>query len=308
MRDTDFKALQERFPPDEIEWRLQQSGEKNGRIWAICVPYVTNRAIQARLDEVAGPENWKNEFRPGPGGGVMCGISVRVGAEWVTKWDGAENTDVEGVKGGLSAAMKRSAVQWGVGRYLYALDESFATISDGGRFRGKLPEKAGGRSFRWDPPRLPDWAVPAAGQPAPAAAGTAERTQPRDRKRKAEAPQPGAAAARMRSQTATAAAGAADAIARPGELPAASPVVLAPAGRQVAEYADDALEAMVEFVRQVGPQVEDAAEIRIDRRVRNLKEFVRENWPAIKEEPRIARAVVQAIETATGRPFGERAA
>ena len=300
MRDTDFKALQERFPPEEIEWRLQQSGEKNGRIWAICVPYVTNRAIQARLDEVAGPENWKNEFRPGPGGGVMCGISVRVGAEWVTKWDGAENTDVEGVKGGLSAAMKRAAVQWGIGRYLYALDESFATISEGGRFRGKLPDKAGGRTFRWDPPRLPEWAVPgAAAKPAAAAASGAERTS-RDRKRKAEAP---VATAGNRSPAATTGAG----VAAGGELPAASPVVLA-AGRQVAEYADDALDAMVEFVRQVGPQVEDAAEIRIDRRVRNLKEFVRENWPAIKEEPRIARAVVQAIETATGQPFGQRAA
>jgi hypothetical protein len=297
MTETDFKALQERFPPGEIEWRLQQSGEKNGRIWAICVPYVTNRAIQARLDEVVGPENWKNEFRPGPGGGVMCGISVRVGTEWVTKWDGAENTDVEGVKGGLSAAMKRSAVQWGIGRYLYALDESFATISEGGRFRGKLPEKAGGRSFRWDPPRLPDWAVPSAA--ASGAAPAAERSS--TRKRKGDTPQAAASGARSLSATTGTGAGKQD------DGPTTSPVVLS-AGRQVAEYADDALEAMVEFVRQVGPQVEDAAEIRIDRRVRNLKEFVRENWPAIKEEPRIARAVVEAIETATGQPFGQRAA
>jgi hypothetical protein len=267
MNELDFKALQERFHPDEIEWRLQQAGERNGRIWAICVPYVTNRAIQARLDEVVGPENWKNEFRPGPGGGVMCGISVRVGEEWVTKWDGAENTDLEGVKGGLSGAMKRSAVQWGVGRYLYALDESFATIGDGGKFRGKLPEKAGGRTFRWDPPRLPEWAIPtSAGQGA------------------ATAPAPGAARTRAEKRRDEAKA-----------APAAEPT-------------PDELEAMVEFVRQVGPQVEDAAQIRIDRKVRNLKEFVRENWPAIKEEPRIARAVVQAIETATGRPFSDRAA
>ena len=284
MKDVDFKALQERFAAGEIEWRLQQSGERNGRIWAICVPYVTNRAIQSRLDEVVGPESWKNEFRPGPGGGVMCGISVRIGTEWVTKWDGAENTDVEGVKGGLSGAMKRSAVQWGIGRYLYALDETFATVSDGGRFRGKLPDKAGGKSFRWDPPRLPDWALPAPA-PAPASASAKEapaaKAQPRAGRRKDE-PKP---------TTAT--------VAEP---------VPAPVAAASSETAGHELEQMVEFVRQVGPQVEDAAVIRIDRKVRNLKEFVRENWPAIKEEPSIARAVVQAIETATGKPFEDRAA
>ena len=30
----------------------------------IAVPYVTNRAIQNRLDEVVGPENWYNKYRP----------------------------------------------------------------------------------------------------------------------------------------------------------------------------------------------------------------------------------------------------
>jgi hypothetical protein len=62
---------------------------------------------------------------------------------------------------------------------------------------------------------------------------------------------------------------------------------------------------MLEFVRTVGPRVGDTAEIRMNRKVRNLKEFVRENWAAIKEQPRIARAVVEAIEAATGTPFGQ---
>jgi hypothetical protein len=99
----------------------------------------------------------------------MCGLSIRVGDEWVTKWDGAENTDVEGVKGGLSGAMKRAAVQWGIGRYLYALEETFAVISERGRFRGRTKDQ---KLFRWDPPELPDWAVPArpAREPRPVTA------------------------------------------------------------------------------------------------------------------------------------------
>lgn len=252
MSEINFAALAEVFGADEIEWRIQQAGEKNGRVWAICVPYVTNRAIQARLDEVAGPANWRNEFRPGPGGGVLCGLSLRVGGEWITKWDGAENTEVEGVKGGLSGAMKRAAVQWGIGRYLYALEESFATVHEAGRFRGRTKEstrgKNDGASFRWDPPSLPAWALP----PRPAPAGE----------------------------------------------PPAEPAAASPAAPPAAQH-----EAMLQYVRQVGPRVGDAAEIRINRKVRNLKEFVRENWPAIKEQPEVARTVVTAIEKVTGTPF-----
>ncbi|MDB4952102.1 MAG: Rad52/22 double-strand break repair protein [Gemmatimonadetes bacterium] len=166
MSGINWQAVAALFPPADLEWRLQQSGEKNGRVWAMAVPYITARAIMQRLDDVVGPGAWKNKFQPGPGGGVVCGISVRVGDEWVTKWDGAENTDFEGVKGGLSGAMKRAAVQWGIGRYLYGLEDAFARVHEEGRLRGKTKE---GKAFKWDPPVLPAWAVPAA-TPAPAPA------------------------------------------------------------------------------------------------------------------------------------------
>jgi hypothetical protein len=117
------------FADRDIEWRLQwASKEKNT---GIAVPYVTNRAIQQRLDLSVGPENWKNEFLPWHGDknnpAQLCGISVWItshgeGGEWVTKYDGAEDSEKEPIKGGLSDAMKRAAVQWGVGRYLYGMD------------------------------------------------------------------------------------------------------------------------------------------------------------------------------------------
>lgn len=171
----DFSKLSLAFEEEEIEWRIQSAGETKGRIWARVVPYVTNRAVQQRLDDVCGPENWSNEFTKGPDGGVLCGLSIRVpvittnlttgevveSQEFVTKWDGAENTDVEGVRGGLSSAMKRAAVQWGIGRFLYALEEMFANVHEKGRHRGKLSEKYGNKVYRWDPPALPEWALPA---------------------------------------------------------------------------------------------------------------------------------------------------
>ena len=111
------------FAPEDLEWRLQRA-DKDGR-WGIAVPFVTNRAIQNRLDDVVGPENWYNDFKPWHGDGKkeaqICGISMYFEEHqgFITKWDGAEDSDIEPVKGGLSDSMKRAAVQWGVGRVLY---------------------------------------------------------------------------------------------------------------------------------------------------------------------------------------------
>ena len=55
--------------------------------------------------------------------------------------------------------MKRAAVQWGIGRYLYNLDETFvetsATKKDGWKFA-----KTKDKSFYWKIPDLPKWALP----------------------------------------------------------------------------------------------------------------------------------------------------
>lgn len=125
------------FRSDEIEWKPIAISKKTSK--ALAAAYVTNRAVMDRLDRVCGPENWKNEFAPGPGGGVICGLSIRIptadgSGEWVTKWDGAENTDIEGVKGGLTGAMRRAAVQWGIGRYLYDLPNQWVPVDEHGRF------------------------------------------------------------------------------------------------------------------------------------------------------------------------------
>jgi hypothetical protein len=157
----DLSKLKEPFPGEDIEWRVGRAGEKNGKPWAMVLAYVTARAIQDRLDDVCGPGCWRNEFRPGVDGGVLCGISIKVGDEWVTKWDGAENTNIDPVKGGLSGATKRAAVQWGIGRYLYNLTEGWANIHEAGSMRGEAKKNDGSKLyFKWNPPKLPAWALP----------------------------------------------------------------------------------------------------------------------------------------------------
>ena len=158
---VDLSQLDVPFSPDDIEWRIQSSGMHNGKPWARVLAYVTNRAIMERLDQVVGRINWRNEFAPGPHGGVVCGISIRVDEEWITKWDGADNTDIESVKGGLSNAMKRAAVQWGIGRYLYRLEEGFAQTSTEKQTGPQwYHAKTKDGTFWWCPPALPSSALP----------------------------------------------------------------------------------------------------------------------------------------------------
>lgn len=153
----DWAKLKAPFFPDELEWKPQSVGKSGARFWVRSLAYVTNRAIMDRLDDVVGPEAWKNEYTKGPEGGILCGLSIKIDGEWVTKWDGSENTDIEAVKGGLSGAMKRAGVQWGIGRYLYDLEENFGDVREDGIYAAKTKE---GEKFRWSPPSLPKWAVP----------------------------------------------------------------------------------------------------------------------------------------------------
>ena len=112
------------FAAEDLEWRIQVTSKD--KTSGLAIPYVTNRAIQDRLDEVVGPENWYNDYKPWHGNGKkdaqICGISIYFeGKGFITKWDGAEDSDIEPIKGGLSDSMKRSAVQWGIGRVLYKM-------------------------------------------------------------------------------------------------------------------------------------------------------------------------------------------
>lgn len=167
MNDLE-KKLQAPFPPNEIEWRIGRSGRKNNKVWATALAYVSNRAIMNRLDEVFGCGFWENQYKEWHNDSQICGISVYFQSvnKWVTKWDGADNTNFEGTKGGLSDSMKRAAVQWGIGRYLYNLEETFLSdgeISDSkqkGFNYAKGKDSQGEYTFYWKDLQLPNWALP----------------------------------------------------------------------------------------------------------------------------------------------------
>ncbi|MCM1194216.1 MAG: Rad52/Rad22 family DNA repair protein, partial [Acetatifactor muris] len=128
-----IKQLRAPFTSREIEWKIQVTTQDKSR--GMAVAYMDARAVQKRLDEVVGPFNWKNVYSLWHDNSQICGISIfnEERNEWVTKFDGAENSDIEPIKGGLSDSFKRSATVWGIGRYLYDMEGVWVEIEPKGR-------------------------------------------------------------------------------------------------------------------------------------------------------------------------------
>lgn len=112
----DASALLAEFQRDAVSWRCQ-TVSKNGDK-GLALAYIDARDVMRRLDEVCGPTGWQDRYEV-HGSKTLCYLSIRCGDEWITKADGAGDTDVEAEKGSLSDAFKRAAVKWGIGRYLY---------------------------------------------------------------------------------------------------------------------------------------------------------------------------------------------
>jgi hypothetical protein len=145
-------ALAEPFDLSEVKFKPQ--AVKNNR--ALALAYVDARVIQDRLDEVLGVEGWQDEYQLLPDGSVVCKLTLKLGDQWITKMDvgsPSEQPDSgDRLKAAFSDALKRAAVKFGIGRYLYRLPSQWADYD---------PVK---KQFS-RPPQLPAFALPARSQP-----------------------------------------------------------------------------------------------------------------------------------------------
>lgn len=118
---TITQALAAPFDPSEVKFKPAVVSRHR----ALALAYVDARVIQDRLDEVLGVEGWQDEYETLPDGSVVCKLRLRLGDEWITKMDvgGQSEQPDEGDrrKAAFSDALKRAAVKFGVGRYLYRL-------------------------------------------------------------------------------------------------------------------------------------------------------------------------------------------
>jgi hypothetical protein len=145
-----FEATEVRFKPAVV------SGNR-----ALALAYVDARVIQDRLDDVLGVMGWQDSYKVLPDGSVMCRLRLKIGEQWITKVDvGGQSEQPDGgdrTKAAFSDALKRAAVKFGVGRYLYRLPSQWCDYD---------PHK---RQFARTP-TLPASALPARKKPEPVAA------------------------------------------------------------------------------------------------------------------------------------------
>ena len=132
-----FNKLKAPFDPSDIEFRVGSTTRDKSK--GLALAYVTSRAIMDRLDSVVGPTEWTNKLEM-HNDGVVSTLSIRIGGEWVSRQDGAQYTNIESFKGGISDALKRVAVLFGIGRYLYTLPQAWVEL-DNGRITGDAIKK-----------------------------------------------------------------------------------------------------------------------------------------------------------------------
>ncbi|WP_404338048.1 Rad52/Rad22 family DNA repair protein [Planococcus rifietoensis] len=160
-----MEGLKAPFGYDDIEWKVQSATERNGEISVLVVPYLNARAIMDRLDATCGAL-WKSDFKQmiietqkGQKQGFSCILSIKIEGEWISRVDGAEVSDIESIKGGYSNALKRAAVQWGIGRYLYDLPNFWVPLLPKGKCNVYGQFKISGEkrqiSGKFNPPTIP---------------------------------------------------------------------------------------------------------------------------------------------------------
>ncbi len=115
------------------------------------VPYVDARTVLDRLDKVVGPEGWHDSYEVladqeralkderGERRERVVEVKCRLTVLGVSKEDVGEG---DSLKAAFSDALKRAAVKFGVGRYLYRLEKQWVDYD---------PEKG-----RFTPPALPE--------------------------------------------------------------------------------------------------------------------------------------------------------
>jgi hypothetical protein len=149
------------FPPEVVQWRPGQTTKDKKKAQALA--YIDARDVQNRLDDVLG-FGWESEHFEVGSDHVCCRITItlpsgqkvsRTDGCWVGNVDVAPNRDgkVESkdedradreAKWALSDAMKRAAVKFGVGKYLYDMPSPWVEIDQFSKIEDKEKPKLAG--------------------------------------------------------------------------------------------------------------------------------------------------------------------
>ncbi len=179
-----LETLSRPFDPREVEVKIQAVNRDRTR--AQVVAYVDARVVLDRLDEAVGPTGWSDSYEVltnslGGEGGRIVEVKCALTLLGVTKEDVGEGNSL---KAAFSDALKRAAVKFGVGRYLYRLPKVWADLDERGNIKnpeavkrallGGEAERAPSPEDRPSPRPSSSAQSPSSGQSATSNAGVTE--------------------------------------------------------------------------------------------------------------------------------------
>lgn len=173
----DLTRLAARFPAADVEWKVIESSVRDNKPIVSVAPFLDARSIMERLDQIVGPGGWTTDVKAAPNSldGVVYGLSLCLNGQWITKYDGADIPPLTGgrqadrTKSALTMGLRRAAMLWGVGRYLWALPKRMrpvigpsysAATPNFHDIKGKGQGSPSLMKIWWGPPALPLWALP----------------------------------------------------------------------------------------------------------------------------------------------------
>lgn len=121
---TPYEQLLRPFKASKISWRVGATNTDKSK--GIALAYIDARDVMERLDEVFGM-NWQCRYSHAENK-TICEISVLIDGVWITRSNGAGDSDIEAEKGAISDAFKRAGVMFGIGRYLYNLPNQWVKL------------------------------------------------------------------------------------------------------------------------------------------------------------------------------------
>ena len=129
------------FDPTDVDWRPQGKPSPNARVQ--LVPYIDARCVQERLDAVVGLGGWDFDWQPlnMDAKGEVTSAKGILTIHGLSKADVGTASNFEPSKGCVSDALKRAAVMWGVGRYIYALPQVWVTLDAKGHVTEEMMAK-----------------------------------------------------------------------------------------------------------------------------------------------------------------------
>ena len=147
-----LEALAKPFHPSLVRWRVPENTIgtrlRDKRRFGRALAYLDARAVVDRLNEVMGG-NWSSSLTPvtedGQVTGFLCALTLTFpDGTSATRTDiGHVDLNLSGdmaLKAGASDALRRAAVLFGVGQYLYSLEMPQVEVDSSGRIVDPYPE------------------------------------------------------------------------------------------------------------------------------------------------------------------------